>query len=161
MVHVLLVDVNVDMKGMHVVQNVVMVAMISIVIHHVMGVYLMTVIRNMVIVQIHLDVGLDGSMDIRNVIKYVNQGHLEITALRTATVSVNANVIKQLVYVRTISVSKGGWGKLVVKNATMVPTALIVKKHAIHVKARLVKDLKEIVQMDVLKTSRDINVNFQ
>ena len=49
----------------------------------------------------------------------------------------------------------------ILQNATMVPTALIVKKHAIHVKARFVKDLKEIVQMDVLKTSRDINVNFQ
>jgi len=46
-----------------------MVAMISIVIHHVMGVYLMAVIRNMVFVKIHLDVSLDGSMDIRNVIK--------------------------------------------------------------------------------------------
>ena len=43
----------------------------------------------------------------------------------------------------------------------MVPTALIVKPHAKLVKTRLVKDLKEIVQMDVLKTSRDINVNFQ
>jgi hypothetical protein len=43
--------------------------MISIVINHVMGVYLMTVIRNMVFAQIHLDVSLDGSMDIRNVIK--------------------------------------------------------------------------------------------
>jgi hypothetical protein len=36
----------------------------------------------------------------------------------------------------------------------MVPTALVVKAHARHVKTRLVKDLKEIVQMDVLKTSR-------
>ena len=63
--------------------------------------------------------------------------------------------------VRTDIVSKGGWRKLVVKNVTMVPTALIVKAHARHVKTRLVKDLKEIVQMDVLKTSRDINVNFQ
>ena len=43
----------------------------------------------------------------------------------------------------------------------MVPTALVVKAHARHVKTRLVKDLKEIVKMDVLKTSRDINVNFQ
>ena len=47
------------------------------------------------------------------------------------------------------------------QNATMVPTALIVKKHAIHVKARLVKDLKEIVQMDVLKDLMDISVNIQ
>jgi len=35
----------------------------------------------------------------------VNQGHLEITALRTATVSVNANVIKQLVYVLLVNVN--------------------------------------------------------
>jgi len=43
----------------------------------------------------------------------------------------------------------------------MVPTALIVKAHAIDAKTRLVKDLKEIVQMDVLKTTRDTNVNIQ
>ena len=49
----------------------------------------------------------------------------------------------------------------ILQNAPMVPTALVVKAHARHVKTRLVKDLKEIVQMDVLKTSRDINVNFQ
>ena len=43
----------------------------------------------------------------------------------------------------------------------MVPTALVVKAHARHVKTRLVKDLKEIVQMDVLKDLMDISVNFQ
>ena len=47
------------------------------------------------------------------------------------------------------------------QNAPMVPTALIVKKHAIVAKIRLVKDLKEIVQMDVLKDLMDISVNFQ
>jgi hypothetical protein len=56
----------------------------------------------------------------------VNQGHLEITALRTATVSVNANVIKQLVYVRTISVSKGGWGKLVVKVTYLIVSRIFL-----------------------------------
>jgi len=43
----------------------------------------------------------------------------------------------------------------------MVPTTLIVKKHAIVAKIRFVKDLKEIVQMDVLKALMDISVNFQ
>jgi len=43
----------------------------------------------------------------------------------------------------------------------MVPTALIVKKNAIVAKIRLVKYLKEIVQMDVLKALKDISVNFQ
>ena len=33
------------------------------------------------------------------------QGHLEITALRTATVSANANVINQLVYVLLVDVN--------------------------------------------------------
>ena len=43
----------------------------------------------------------------------------------------------------------------------MVPTALIVKKRVLNVKTRLVKELMEIVQMDVLKTTRDINANCQ
>ena len=43
----------------------------------------------------------------------------------------------------------------------MVPTALIVQKHAMVAKISLVKDLKEIVQMDVLKDLMEINVNFQ
>ena len=47
------------------------------------------------------------------------------------------------------------------QNATMVPTALIVTKHAMVAKISLVKDLKEIVQMDVLKDLMEINVNFQ
>ena len=38
-------------------------------------------------------------------LQYVNQGHLEITVLRTATVSVNANVIKQMVYVLLVDVN--------------------------------------------------------
>jgi hypothetical protein len=38
-----------------------LVAMVTIVINHVMGVYLIPVIRNMVSVQIQLDVNLDGS----------------------------------------------------------------------------------------------------
>ena len=46
-------------------------------------------------------------------------------------------------------------------NATMVHMALIVQKHALGAKIRLVKDLKEIVQMDVLKDLMDISVNFQ
>jgi hypothetical protein len=47
------------------------------------------------------------------------------------------------------------------QDATMVPTALIVKKHAIVAKICLVKDLMEIVQVDVLKDLMDISVNFQ
>ena len=47
------------------------------------------------------------------------------------------------------------------QNATMVPTALIVMKHAMVAKISLVKDLKEIVQMDVLKDLMDISVNLQ
>ena len=47
------------------------------------------------------------------------------------------------------------------QNATMVHTALIVKKHAMVAKISLVKDLKEIVQMDVLKDLMEISVNFQ
>jgi hypothetical protein len=47
------------------------------------------------------------------------------------------------------------------QNATMVPTALIVTKHAMVAKISLVKDLKEIVQMDVLKDLMDISVNLQ
>ena len=47
------------------------------------------------------------------------------------------------------------------QNATMVPSALIVKKHAMVAKISLVKDLKEIVQMDVLKDLMDISVNLQ
>ena len=43
----------------------------------------------------------------------------------------------------------------------MVPTALIVQKHAMVAKISLVKDLKEIVQMDVLKDLMDISVNIQ
>jgi hypothetical protein len=38
-----------------------LVAMVTIVINHVMGVYLIPVIWNMVSVQIQLDVNLDGS----------------------------------------------------------------------------------------------------
>jgi hypothetical protein len=38
-----------------------LVAMVTIVINHVMGVYLIPVIRNMVSVHIQLDVNLDGS----------------------------------------------------------------------------------------------------
>ena len=38
-----------------------LVAMVTIVINHVMGVYLIPVIRNMVSVQIQLDVNLDSS----------------------------------------------------------------------------------------------------
>ena len=92
--HALLVDVNVDIKAIPVAQNVVLVDMASIAINHVMGVYLMHVIKKMAPVIIHQDVNLDGGMDILNVIKYVIQGHLEITALRTATVSAHNNVIK-------------------------------------------------------------------
>ena len=47
------------------------------------------------------------------------------------------------------------------QNATMVPTALIVTKHAMVAKISLVKDLKEIVRMDVLKDLMDISVNLQ
>ena len=47
------------------------------------------------------------------------------------------------------------------QNATMVPTALIVMKHAMVAKISLAKDLKEIVQMDVLKDLMDISVNIQ
>ena len=47
------------------------------------------------------------------------------------------------------------------QDATMVPTALIVKKHAIVAKICLVKDLMEIVQVDVIKTTRDISANCQ
>jgi hypothetical protein len=47
------------------------------------------------------------------------------------------------------------------QNATMVPTALIVQKHAMVAKISLVKDLKELVQMDVLKDLMDISVNIQ
>jgi hypothetical protein len=45
-----------------------MVAMVTIVINHVTGVYLIPVTKNMVSVQIHLDVNLDGNMDRQSVI---------------------------------------------------------------------------------------------
>jgi hypothetical protein len=45
----------------------------------------------------------------------VNQGHLEITALRTATVSVNTNVIKQLEYVLLVDVNVDTTGLPVVQ----------------------------------------------
>jgi membrane-bound inhibitor of C-type lysozyme len=51
-----------------------MVAMVTIVINHVMDVYLIPVIKNMVSVQIHLDVNLEDSMDRRSVI-YVCSGN--------------------------------------------------------------------------------------
>lgn len=63
--------------------------------------------------------------------------------------------------VQTNDVSEDGWEQLAVKNATMVPTALIVKKHAMVAKISLVKDLKEIVPMDALKDLMDISVNLQ
>ena len=63
--------------------------------------------------------------------------------------------------VHTKNVSEDGWEQLAVKNATMVPTALIVMKHAMVAKISLAKDLKEIVQMDVLKDLMDISVNIQ
>ena len=107
--------------GTTVKNNVFLVAMVTIVINHVMGVYLTPVIRKKVYVEIELDVSLGGSTDSRgSVIKYVNQGHLEITALRTATVSVNANVIKQLVYVLLVDVNVDTKGLPVVQNAVMV-----------------------------------------
>ena len=72
MVHVLLVDVNGDTKGIPAVQNVTLVAMVTIVINHVTGVCLIPVIRTMVSVQIQLDVNLEDSMDSRgSVIKNV------------------------------------------------------------------------------------------
>ena len=46
------------------------------------------------------------------------------------------------------------------QNATMVPTALIVMKHAMVAKISLVKDLKEIVQMDLMDISVNIQVNM-
>jgi hypothetical protein len=48
--------------------------MVSIAIKHVMGVYLMHVIKKMAPVIIHQGVNLDGGMDILNVIKvyYIN-----------------------------------------------------------------------------------------
>jgi hypothetical protein len=49
-------------------KNAVMVTMVSIAIHIVMGVYLMTVIGTLVNVQIHLAANLEGSLDRRNVI---------------------------------------------------------------------------------------------
>ena len=57
-----------DTKGLHVVQNAAMVTIFLIVRSHVMGVYLMTVIGNLVHAQIHLAANLDGSLDRRNVI---------------------------------------------------------------------------------------------
>ena len=87
MVHVLLVDVNVDTKGMPVVQNVVLVVMVTIVINLVTDVYLIPVIRKMVSVQIELDVNLEDSLDRRgSVIKNVYRKHLEMAVLVTATV---------------------------------------------------------------------------
>jgi hypothetical protein len=49
----------------------------------------------------------------------------------------------------------------ILQNATMVPTALVVKTHALDAKIRLVKDLKEIAQTNVLKAFRDISVNLK
>jgi hypothetical protein len=43
--------------------------MVTIVINHVTGVYLIPVKKNLVSVQTHLDVNLDGNMDSRSVIK--------------------------------------------------------------------------------------------
>jgi hypothetical protein len=51
-----------------------MVAMVTIVMNHVMDVYLIPVIKNMVSVQIHLDVNLDGNTGKRSVI-YVCSGN--------------------------------------------------------------------------------------
>jgi hypothetical protein len=50
-------------------QNVVLVTMVTTVANHVTGVYQMPVIRNMVSVQIRLDVNLDGNLDIQSVIR--------------------------------------------------------------------------------------------
>ena len=46
-----------------------MVAMVTIAINLVTGVYLIPVKKNLVCVQIHLDVNLDGNLDSRSVIK--------------------------------------------------------------------------------------------
>jgi hypothetical protein len=43
----------------------------------------------------------------------------------------------------------------------MVPTDLIVNTSVQHAITRLVKDLMEIVQVDVIKTTRDISANCQ
>ena len=62
-VHVLLVDVNVDIKAVTVVQNAIVVDMVTIAINHVTGVYLIPVKKNLVCVQIHLDVNLEDNLD--------------------------------------------------------------------------------------------------
>ena len=53
-----------------------MVAMATIVINHVTGVYLIPVTKNMVSVQIHLDVNLDGNTDRRSVIYVCSRNDL-------------------------------------------------------------------------------------
>ena len=103
--------------------------MVTVVANHVTGVYLIPVKKKLVCVQIHLDVNLDGNMDSRSVIKYVNQKHLEITALRTATVSVNTNVINQMVYVLLVDVNVDTKGLAVVQNAVLVALVSIAINH--------------------------------
>jgi hypothetical protein len=53
-----------------------MVAMVTIVMNHVMDVYLIPVIKNMVSVQIHLDVNLDGNTGRRSVIYVCSRNDL-------------------------------------------------------------------------------------
>jgi hypothetical protein len=53
-----------------------MVAMVTIVMNHVMDVYLIPVIKYMVPVQIHLDVNLDGNMGRRSVIYVCSRNDL-------------------------------------------------------------------------------------
>ena len=53
-----------------------MVVMVTIVINHVMGVYLIPVIKNMVSVQIQLDVKLEDSMDSRGSVIKVCKSNL-------------------------------------------------------------------------------------
>jgi hypothetical protein len=50
--------------------------MVTIVINHVTGVYLIPVTENMVSVQIHLDVNLDGNTDRRSVIYVCSRNYL-------------------------------------------------------------------------------------
>lgn len=88
----------------------------------------MPVIRKMVHVIIHQSVNLDGSMDIPNVIKYVNQRHLELTVLRNVTVSTN-HVIKALVHVLLVDVNVDIKRMPVVQNAVLVTMASIVINH--------------------------------
>ena len=146
-----------DGKALVAAWHAVMVAMVTIVINHVTGVYLIPVTKNMVSVQIHLDVNLDGNTDRRSVIYHANQDNLDITVPKLATVSTN-HVILLRVNVLLVDVNVGIQAVTVVQNVPVVTMDLIVKTSVINATVLYVNDLKEIVHMDALKATQDTSV---